>query len=87
MKFDIKKVVDEAVEKQEKETDYAPGYAVIGYRHSGNDRVFGMLDECLDDAKVWVNDARESVDISQVMVKTIASYDYIPASVSLKWID
>jgi DNA-binding MarR family transcriptional regulator len=62
-------------------------YAVIGYKHSGDDRTFGTLDECLDDARVWVNSEMESVDISQVMVKPIAKYDYVPAKVELNWID
>ena len=91
MKFDIRKVVDEkvdeVVEKQEKETDYVSEYAVIGFQHSGYDHIFGTIEECLDDAKDWVSSAMESVDISQVMLKPVATYNYVPASVNLKWLD
>jgi hypothetical protein len=91
MKFSIRKVedekVDEVVEEQEKETDYVPEYAVIGFKHSGDDRVFGTIEECLDDAKVWVSDEMESINIYQVMVKPIAKYDFIPARTELNWLD
>jgi hypothetical protein len=50
-------------------------------------RVFGTIEECLDDAKVWVNCEMESVNIYQVMVKPIARYEYVPAKFELNWID
>jgi hypothetical protein len=91
MKFSIRKVedekVDEVVEEQEKETDYVPEYAVIGFKHSADDEVFGTFEECLDDARIWVGDGIESVNIYQVMVKPIARYEYVPAKFELNWLD
>lgn len=91
MKFDIRKVsdekVDKVVKKQEKEADYIPDYAVIGFKHGGSDRVFGTIDECLDSAREVVMLSQESANIYQVMLKPIAKYDYVPASFNLKWID
>jgi hypothetical protein len=93
MKFSIRKVEDEKVdepvkvEAEKEQEDYVPEYAVIGFKHSADDEVFGTFEECLDDARIWVGDGIESVNIYQVMVKPIAKYDFIPARTELNWLD
>ena len=56
-------------------------HAVIGYQHGASDRVFSTIDECLDDAKTWVSDKMESLNIYQVMLNQVAKCDYVPAKV------